>query len=694
MSNSFPPRLIEVALPIREISAESVRDKSLRHGHISTLHLWWARRPLSAARAIVFASLVPDPDDPRCPPDFRDAVERLLKINVPTILKSYYRGRREIIDSDPYKPYDGIPDTPRNRLLTFIAQWSPESLEFEAGKRKEPPQPKELLDDRSLVKWETSDPKNPQGREVLCIARELVKTAHNGETPTVLDPFAGGGAIPLEAGRLGCQPIANDYNPVAYLILRATCEFPQKYGKPGKRKKIVKEFGKEIEREVEVPNVLAHDFEKWANWILEQARAKIGHLYPPGKVGRPVIGYLWARTAPCSNPSCRAEILLLRSLLVCNKPNKKVALTLEVDRTKKTVSFGITKDKDIKRTEGTALSRGVKCPFCEQITSVDHIKAASFNSQMHERIVAVIVKDKNGKDYRPVEDSDVSSFQLAEDLINPELTPNEPMQEVPDLVSGRGWNFKTWGSLFNPRQLVAMQTFVSCMRQALEEMKAEIPDEEYRKAVGIYLSIFISKISMVQSSFGTYSVTRENIKSPFGRQAIPMVWDYPESNPFSDATAGIEMQIDFLLKTIKHESINSHAAYLQFNDANSINFKNDTISTVITDPPYFDAIAYSDLSDFFYVWLKRCLSDISPEAFQTPLTPKSEEATALKHRHQGSSELADTHFQNKLTQALAEAHRKVKPGGIVTVMFAHQSTKAWTALINAILNGGLTIDAS
>jgi len=250
MSTTPCPRLIEVALPIREISAESVRDKSLRHGHISTLHLWWARRPLAASRAVVFASLVLDPDDPRCPEKFKKAVERHLKTHVPADLKTYARGREWVRDGDPYKPYDGVPDTLRNRLLMFVAKWSAESLDFEAGKRKKAPAPKELLDDRSLVKWETSDPENAQGREVLRIARELVQAAYDGKSPTVLDPFAGGGAIPLEAGRLGCQPIANDYNPVAYLILRATCEFPQKYGKPGKRKVFIEEFGKKVEREI------------------------------------------------------------------------------------------------------------------------------------------------------------------------------------------------------------------------------------------------------------------------------------------------------------------------------------------------------------------------------------------------------------------------------------------------------------
>lgn len=385
IQNKICPRLIEVAIPIREISAESVRDKSLRHGHISTLHLWWARRPLAASRAVVFASLVPDPDNPRCPEEFRKAVERLLKYHVPSQLCYYNRGRDVIPDEDPYCPYEGMADTLRNRLLMFIAKWSPEAIDLEKGKRAKAPKPAQLLDDRSLVKWETSNPENPQGREILRVARELIKIAHDGKTPIVLDPFAGGGAIPLEAGRLGCHPIANDYNPVAYLILRATCEFPQKYGKPGKRRVVTDEFGKTVEKEILVPNVLVHDVEKWANWILEGARKKIGHLYPPGKDGKPVVGYLWARTAACSNPSCRGEMPLLRSLLVCNKKDKKVTLTMRVDKQRKDTVFGITKGDGIQRTNGTMQNRGnVLCPYCEQVTPVVDLRRDGLSGTMGE----------------------------------------------------------------------------------------------------------------------------------------------------------------------------------------------------------------------------------------------------------------------------------------------------------------------
>ncbi len=688
------PRLIEVALPIREISAESVRDKSLRHGHISTLHLWWARRPLAASRAVVFASLVPDPDNPNCPDEFRQAVSRLLKEKIPYALQFVTSGSQRIPDPDPYKPYPDWPDALRNRLLMFIAKWSRTALEFEKGKKSDPPKPAELLDDRSLVKWETSNPENAQGQEVLRIARELIKSAHDGNMPTVLDPFAGGGAIPLEAGRLGCQAIANDYNPVAYLILRATCEFPQKYGKPGKRKAISEEFGRRSEYLKEVPNVLAHDVKYWATWILLRAKEKIGHLYPPGKDGKSIVGYLWARTAPCSNPSCRGEIPLLRSLLICNKSNKRAALTMGIDKTQKTVRFGIAKDKDIKITDGTMVNRGsARCPFCEQITSNDALIRAGQGATMDERLVAVIFEMDSGKDYRLPEDSEIATFIEAKQLSESCERPNELMPHFRNINLDL-YGLYTWGSLFNPRQLVAMQTFIACLHEVLEAMKNESFDDAYRQAVGVYLGLWVSRIAQRSSNVGIWHTSRETLEHPFGRQAIPMTWDYPEANPFSESTGGAEGGIDWMLRVIAHESNHSVPVKANHGDSSHLPFKDKSLDLVVTDPPYFDAIAYADLSDYFYVWLKRAIQDVIPEAFSTPLTPKKDEATALKHRHGGNAENADTHFKTKLADVFVESHRLLKNDGIVSIMFAHQSTKAWTALIDAIFKARLTINAT
>jgi putative DNA methylase len=667
------PRLIEVALPIREISAESVRDKNIHHAHISHLHIWWARRPLAASRAVVFSSLVPDPDHPDCPKEFRDAVSRLLKDRIPSTLRAHRDKRSWVTDVDPYRPYDGIEDTPRNRLLMFIARWSSKKIAFDAGKIDEVPAVKEILDDRCLAKWETSDPENQQGQEVLRIARELITIANDGEAPTLLDSFAGGGAIPLEASRIGCQPIANDYNPVAYLILRATCEFPQRYGRR-----------------------LVTDIQTWADRVLELAQKKIGHLYPIGADKKPVVAYLWARTAPCSNPTCRTEIPLLRNLVICNRGGRRVALGMT--KQGKDVVVGVVKGQEINETEGTTRDNGASCPICHQITSVDAIKRSSFEGTFGERIVAVVTEAQQGKNYRAVEKGDVEAFEKAVRLVEQVERPPEAMPASPDLVSGRGWNFKTWGSLFNDRQLVAMQTLIECLQEALAELRSVETDTDYVKAVALYLALWIDRVAAFGNSVTRWRSSHEKSETPFGGQAIPMIWDYPEVNPFADSSGTASTQLRYMLKVVEHECPPSgssvKSARVLCGDGAKLPLESAIADFVVTDPPYFDAIAYADLSDFFYVWLKRSLGEIFPRVFTTPLTPKQEEATALKHRHGGDRNKAKEHFTTKLADCLKEAKRICKPNGVLAVMFAHQSSEAWTALINALFEAGLTVTAT
>ncbi|MDD5559008.1 DUF1156 domain-containing protein [Candidatus Methylomirabilis sp.] len=703
----FCPRLIEVALPIREISAESVRDKNIHHAHISHLHIWWARRPLAASRAVVFASLVPDPDDPQCQADFRAAVERHLKTHVPSELKHYRRGRETRRDEDPYRPYDGMPDTLRNRLLMFIAKWSPESLAFDAGKRQNAAPPKELLDDRSLVKWETSDPENNQGQEVLRIARDLVRIAHGGRTPSVLDPFAGGGAIPLEVGRLGCRALANDYNPVAHLILRATCEFPQKYGKPGKRKALVEEFGKKVEREIDVPNVLVHDLETWANWVLESTRRKIEHLYPAGKDGRPALAYLWARTAPCSNPSCQGQIPLMRSLVVCSK-GSKTALTMNVDKARKEVCFGVAKGKAIKRTEGTKRERGPAiCPFCEQPTSEGEIRAAGRAGRMGEQMMAVVVQGKGEKHYRAVEDADLRAVITAQTIqtagpgeyVIPEITGPNASADAGGHASIRVqlYGFTRWGQLFSHRQLVVLDHLVKGLHQAVAEMERTIPDLEYRRAVATYLALWIDRIAAFGNTFTRWRASHEKSETPFSGQSIPMMWDYPEVNPFADSSGTASTQLAYMLRVVSHEQTHDFVPtprVILGSAAKMGAVESLSSDCVVTDPPYGNSIAYADLADFFYVWLKRSLGDLWPDLFRTPQTPKDEETTSHKHRHNGSQERANVFYRRLLTESFRESKRAAKDPKLVTIMFAHQSTDAWTALLSALFDAGLSPDAT
>jgi putative DNA methylase len=699
------PRLIEVALPIREISAESVRQKSPQRGHISTLHLWWARRPLAASRAVVFASLVPDPDDPRCPEAFRRAVDECLREKVPAELRYFRRGREVIRDDDPYRPYDGVPDTLRNRLLAFIAKWSPSAVAFETGKSSTPPKPAALLDDRSLIRWETSAPENAQGREILRLARKLVLAAYGGRAPVVLDPFSGGGAIPLEGSRLGCEAIANDYNPVAYLTLRATCEFPQRYGKPGKRAIVEESFGKTVEREVNVPNVLVHDVEHWVGWVLDLARQRIGHLYPAGTDGRPVMGYLWARTVSCSNPSCQGDIPMLRNLLVCDKGPKQVAIAMEVDKVTKSITFGISKGNEIERSAGTMQSRGnVKCPYCDQTTPVADVRVAGLAGKIAERMVAVVVDGCDGKDYRPVEEKDLVAFQTAaameverpSEVILPEINGADRDENVSNSTGIRVhlYGLKTWGALFNPRQLVAMQMFVGCVHEGLERMRVEIVDPKYRESLASYLGLWLSRNAMRMSSVGRWNYLEEKIETPFDGARLPMKWDYPEANPFSAVSGGFANQLDLMSRVVLRESQTGLPVLVSLGDSAHLNHADGSVDVVVTDPPYFDEAAYADLSDFFYVWLKRAIGDAVPHALATPQVPKAEEATALKHRHGGDAGAADRHFKDKLAAVFREARRVCVSDGLFSVVFAHQETEAWTALIDSLFSAGLTIDAT
>lgn len=709
MSGETCPRLIEVALPIREISAESVRDKYLPSLHPKHIHVWWARRPMAAARAVVFASLVPDPDDALCSADFKAAVERYLKTHVPAELKHFRRGRENHRDEDPYRPYDGIPDTLRNRLLMFIAKWSADALAFEAGKRKKAPAPKELLDDRSLVKWETSNPENAQGQAVLRIARELVKVAHGGDVAAVLDPFAGGGAIPLEAGRLGCQSIANDYSPVAYLVLRATCEYPQKYGKPGKRIVVTEDFGRKVEREVQVPNVLVHDLMNLGNRILGYAREKLGNLYPPGSDGRPVLAYLWARTAPCSNPSCRGEIPLLRNLLVRSKGDK-VAIKMDVNNASKEIRFGIATGRAVGETDGTKEQRGsVKCPFCGQPSSQEHLRQffeAHGGNQGSDRMVAVVVQGKNGKEYRSVEEIDYRAVEIARTIhaerpgeyIVPEINGPGASHDAGShrSISLELYGFTRWGQLFNERQLVVMNVLVQGVRDATARLAKEVSDNEYRIALVTYLGLWLDRIAMFSNTFCRWESGLERPKTPFGGQSIPMMWDYPEINPLGTLAGTASTQLEYLVRAVERQAVpnGSWLVSATLGSATKLPLNSSSMTCCVTDPPYGNSIAYADLSDFFYVWLKRSLGEALPELFRTPQTPKDEEATSHKHRHAGSQKRANEFYRRLLTESFAESKRIVRDPKLVTVMFAHQSTDAWTALISALFEAGLSPDAT
>lgn len=733
-------KLIEIAMPIKEISAESVRDKSIRHGHISTLHLWWARRPLPVCRAVIFASLVPDPLDPECPQAFCDAVQDLLANN------PLYAPYPDI----PYTSiYDPMPDNLRNRLLMFIGKFSPACQKNMLAGKTTPS--KDQVQEGCLIKWESkNDP------TVLRLARLLIWVAYNSELrseatytdlavefdeaskaitnaetalyhttnrhltspevtakeaalqeaiekfqnrmPSVFDPFAGGGAIPLEAARLGCRSFGNDINPVAHIIEKGSVEFPQKYGKPitytheefmalyGKEgiKLYTENFGGMPTGNVEIPNRLSFDVEYYAKKLLAMTEAEVGHLYPADEKGNKPIAYYWARTATCSNPSCKAEVPLLKQFYLANTKSKKVYLNPIIHGTD--IQFEIKEGSyDEKVLPGWNKTGNLICPCCGSITTSKQVKEQANKIGLKERFIAIISEGSNGKQYT------IPSIQLEQPhitLLNQSI-PTENMTKQTDLISSRGWNINQWYQMFSNRQLNMLLT----INKQLLNLKATLNQSNYTNILFTYLSIWFDRIAVANTSLGRWDNAREGIQTPFSRQAIAMVFDYPESNPFCNSSGSALNQLEWITRYIESESNSPFAAlFANASSGEKGQFAAKTLTAVVTDPPYYDAIAYADISDFFYVWMKRTLGDIYPINFATPQTPKAEECTALKHHHHNSEAEAKKHFENKLT-AIFDAI-EYQTSEIVSIMFAHQSTEAWTTLCNSILGARMNITGS
>ena len=744
-----PKKLIEVALPIKEISAESVRDKSIRHGHISTLHLWWARRPLPVCRAIVFASLVPDPLDDNCPQAFKDAVRQLLNPGDNSITEIQYRPYADI----PYTAIiDPMEDNLRNRLMMFIGKFSDKCQKNMIAGKATPP--KEQISDGSLIKWENKN--NPR---ILRMARELIFVAYQSDLrsnaswqqlnsefdklydaiptaeeklysqidrhieteeikqlelelqksidsfqqqmPSVFDPFAGGGAIPLEAARLGCRSYGNDINPVAHIIERGSAEFPQKYGKPIVYSKdeflrCYGEKGMEMATDkdhnirfdgnfVHIPNRLAFDVEFYAKKILEETEKEVGYLYPADEDGNKPIAYYWARTAKCSNPSCGAEVPLLKQFYLANTARKKIYLKPIVSG--KEIDFEITNGQT--SLQGFMKSRecSITCPCCGSVTSASELKKQFKNNSTHERLLAVISESDTGKSYRlPTSSELLISKRKFENLSRP-----SEMMEVANQrnFNTPGWGIDKYGQLFSDRQMLMLNNLNQKYKSTIESFSKT----DYSKALITYLAIWIDRIAIVNTSFGVWHTGRETLERIMGRQAIPMTFDYPESNPFCVSSGSALNQLDWLYRYFESESSCSFAAcFANASSGDKKQFAEKSITSVVTDPPYYDAIAYADISDFFYVWLKQTLSDVYPLTFSTPQTPKSDECTALKHHHNNDIDQARKHFENKLTEIFDAIESQTSD--IVSIMYAHQSTEAWTTLCNSILDARMNITGS
>jgi len=634
--------LIETAFPLQKVSAESVREKNIRHGHISTLHIWWSRKPLAASRASILAALLPD---------------------------------------DP---------ATRHEHLKLIEQLAP---------------------------WEAVA--NSGSTSPLQRARTLIRAAFGGRAPRVLDPFAGGGSIPLEAMRLGCETYALDYNPVAVLLNRCILEYPTRFGAPDSAPSVPLP-----PRDDSTPSPLLEDaptrsplllaVQAWGDWVLREARKQLERFYPPDPDGSIPVGYYWMRTIPCQNPTCGAEIPLTANWWLAKKDNKKVALKIVPDHAHKRVEFEIVGQNGepipFDPERGTVARANVECPLCGSVIDDKTTRRLFQEGKAGQRMVAVVLyhPQQTGKRYRLATERDMEAYRAAEQelwRVCARLREEWGMEPVPDeRIIRTGGNqmavlhyaMYTFGDLFNARQQLALVTFADLVRRAHAQMLAQGADPEFAKAVATYLALGVDMTAAFCNMLARWENTSEAIKHLFSRQALPMLWDYAEVNPFSGSTGSWEAGTEYYLKALAHltsippapKSQQPLVPKTQHGSATDLPWGNDFFDAVITDPPYYDNVNYSNLSDFFYVWLKRTVGHLHPDLFATPLTPKSQEMVADAYRFDGR-EGAKQHFEAMLLQSFREIHRVLKPDGIAVIVFAHKTTEAWETVLGALTEAGL-----
>jgi putative DNA methylase len=688
---SYPKRLIEVDLPIARISAHARREKSIRHGHISTLHIWWARRPLAACRAVICAALWPDPGE-RCPPRFRsDAIRliiefakkvtttgRLMDSCSPESFARWEALAAGTLTLDPEQKADW--GMLRLALLDFIADFA---------------------------NWD-----NSTVPEYLETARALTQSAHEslggepGTRPLVVDPFAGGGSIPLEALRVGADAFASDLNPVAVLLNKVVLEYIPKYGQR-----------------------LADEVRKWGQWIKAEAEKELAEFYPKDPDGAMPIAYLWARTVLSEAPDeglVPVEIPLLRSMWLAKKPSRKVALrwlrdkegnvqteTVEVTYSNGTKSsvrrplMSVFEPRSADDVEnGTSAGGKATCPVTGFTMPVEAVRTQLLSRSggaADSRLISVVsVLDcQHGRRYRIPVDHDHAAFRAAYSKLNKclseaiggrALVPDEKLNHLRGFFNVILYGMTTWGDVFTPRQKLILVTLVRLVNQVGE--KTESISRDLAESLQTCLAFVVSRMADGNSSLASWQNTGEKIGHTFGRQALPMIWDYSEANPFCSATRSLDSMFEWIAKVVEHEACNPVPGRADQMSATAHILPDDSVDAVITDPPYYAAIPYADLSDFFYTWLTRMLRSRHPSVLATTLTPKDDECVALSHRAAMYRNKNNSWFERMMTRACAESRRITRPHGVSVFVFASKEAAAWEAMLQALIDGGWIITAS
>ena len=658
----YRPKLIEVALPLAAINAEAAREKSIRHGHPSTLHLWWARRPLAAARAVIWASLVDDPS------------------------------ADESLTEEEQK-------AERERLFGILER---------------------------LVKWENSN--NP---DVLAEARAEIDRCFPDGPPPILDPFAGGGAIPLEAQRLGLTALAGDLNPVAVLINKAMIEIPPRFaGRPPVHPDIDTAL-----TTWDRAQGLAADVEAYGRWMRDEAERRIGHLYPDatGPNGEKLtpIAWIWARTVESPDPAWSGHVPLVASWVLANRPGKpKVWIEPTIDRDAQTIGYRVREGDDLAH-ERTVNRGSGRCIATGAAIAGDYIKAEGRAGRMGQQLMAVVAEGERGRMY-------CSPSELDSEVVQVDEPEWKPQGRNPERLTGGTvyvYGLDEWWKLFSSRQLVALTTFSDLLSEVYERIVGDarfagladdagrLRDGEsgataYADAVVTYLAFAVDKCADYWSTICTWA-TGGFIRGTFGRQAIPMTWDFAECNPFSSSTANWKAMVNWIRKALEHlpasvggEAVQRDArarvqecavlSAVAGEHHNGESGVGNPGAAVSTDPPYYDNISYADLSDFFFVWLRRNLSTVWPDECATLLTPKTDELIANRYRA-GSQERAEEHFESGMKEFMKMVARSRNVDVPVAIFYAYKATETkegeirttgWDTFLQAVVDAGLQVNAT
>lgn len=641
-------KLIEVALPLEKINAESAREKSIRHGHPSTLHLWWARRPLAAARAVIWSSLVDDPS------------------SHPELFPTEEEQNRE-----------------RQRLF-------------------------KILED--LVVWENSN-----NKDVLDAAKAEILKSTNNDPPALLDPFAGGGAIPLEAQRLGLEAHAHDLNPVAVMINKAMIEIPPKFADmpPVNPDAQVSAMRGAWPR----TTGLAEDVRYYGEWMKQEAYKRIGHLYPKVKVPQEqgggeatVIAWIWARTVKCPNPACGCDMPLASSFVLSKKKGNEAWVEPKFDNG--TIIYTVHSGKNYKlETPKTARGAKFKCVKCGEMATPEYVKAEACSGRMDATLLAVVA-ERNRRIYLT---PDIEQ-ECAARTEKPFEYPDAQIAYNPRDIRAQLYGLNNYSDLFTHRQLTTLTTFsqlISKVEKVIETdaVNAGMRDDHvplrkngtgakaYSEAVGIYMAFVIDKMSDYNSSVCSWHSSKELIRNTFGRQAIPMTWDYAEANPFGNSAGCYDNMLDWIVKCIKEFPTGKESEVEQFNAQEDCGLRSIMVST---DPPYYDNIGYADLSDYFYIWLRQSLEETYPELFSTMLVPKAEELVATPYRHNGNTDEAKTFFEDGMLATCKQIYKYAREDVPVTIYYAYKqsdtdtdtnttASSGWETMLSAIINAGFAI---